>query len=296
LLPACLLGAAALLLAPAAGAASWCLDAERDVVTPPLPTGCSGRVVDDAEAAEARMRRIERVKRAVGGGPAAPTTPGGRGGERRLAGVGTGFFITGDGKALSNNHVVERCTEITVNTAEAPNQPARVVAVAPEADLALIDTAAAAPAFAAFRAGGQMQAGSDVALVGFPTQGMAPIVPLMTQGSLLGLDPAEASGGLRTPRLVFKADVRGGNSGGPLYDTFGLVIGVVFGEIDTPKVYRRTGKTVVDVGFAIPGSVASQFLARHGVKPTAASPGAALGPAELQAQANRQVVRVNCWR
>jgi serine protease Do len=280
------------LASSAADAASWCLDAERDTVTPHTGAACSGRVVDDAEAEQARQRRIERVRRAVGGGPATPGTA--RGGERRLIGVGTGFFITGDGKLLSNNHVVERCAEITVDTAEKRNQPARLVAAAPEVDLALADTAAPPPAFAVFRVGaGAIQ---EVATVGFPTQGLAPLNPLLTQGTLVGLRQADPQSGIRSARLEFKADVRGGNSGGPLYDAAGLVIGVVFGELDSPQLYRRTGRAIIDVGFAIPSASAAQFLARHGIRLATGTPGAPLASGDLHAQAIRQVVRVNCWK
>jgi serine protease Do len=170
------------------------------------------------------------------------------------------------------------------------------VAAAPEVDLALADTAAVPPAFAVFRTAGAGAPIKDVATVGFPTQGMAPLQPLMTQGTMVGLRQADPQSGIRSPRLEFRADVRGGNSGGPLYDAAGLVIGVVFGELDSPKLYRRTGRAIIDVGFAIPTATAAQFLARHGIRPASGTAGNALAAAELHAQAIRQVVRVNCWR
>jgi len=295
-----LLGALLALMPGVAGAASWCLDVDRDTVAP-LPAGasCAGRVVDDAEAEAARQRRQERVRRAVGGAPA----PGGvplpketARGQRRPAGIGTGFFITADGKLLTNNHVIDRCAEITVDTAVARDQPARIVAAQPENDLALVDTAAPPPAFARMRAGGSMPSGTEVALVGFPTQGLAPLTPLLTSGAVSHMAPADERGPIRSARLVFRADVRGGNSGGPLLDASGLVIGIVFAELNSAQYYRQTGKAVIDVGFAIPVPTAAQFLARHGVTLTGTAPGAALDKATLHAEATRHVVRVNCLR
>lgn len=300
-----LLLGAILALAPAiagtVSAASWCLDVERDTVAP-LSAGasCAGRIVDDNEADAARQRRMERVRRAVGGPGASPGAvplpKDSSRAERRLASVGTGFFVTADGKLLTNNHVVERCAEITVDTAVARNQPARIVAAQPENDLALADTAAPPPAFARMRAGGSMPSGGDVALVGFPTQGLAPLAPLLTPGILSHIEPADARGPIRSPRLVFKADVRGGNSGGPLLDASGLVIGIVFAELNSAHYLRATGRTVIDVGFAIPVPTAAQFLARHGVALTGAAAGPVLDRAALHAEAARHVVRVNCLR
>ena len=223
-------------MAGQASAASWCLDVERDTVAP-LSAGasCAGRIVDDAEAEAARQRRMERVRRAVGG-PGGATGASGPGAvplpkdsvrpARKLASVGTGFFITADGKLLTNNHVIERCAEITVDTAAARNQPARIVAAQPENDLALADTASPPPAFARMRAGGSMPSGTEIALIGFPTQGLAPLVPLLTPGKVSHLEPAGERGPIRSPRLVFKADVRGGNSGGPLLDRHGNLVGI----------------------------------------------------------------------
>lgn len=272
-------------------AAQWCLDVERDTVAALLPSGCNGKVVGDEEANAVKARRLEQIRRAAGGSAPPPVAGG-----RRMSSIGTGFFITGDGKLLSNNHVVERCQEITVDTSDGRNLPARVVATAPKVDLALIDTAATPPAFASFRAGQAPVAGSDITLVGYPNQGRAPVQPLMTVGTLLGTDRPDPAVGVGSVRLAFKADVRHGNSGGPLFDQSGLVIGVVHAKLDSPKLYRETGRVVVDVGFAISAPVTAHFLERHGVRPAATPPGAALSPDAIQAQANRQVARVNCWQ
>jgi S1-C subfamily serine protease len=119
---------------------------------------------------------------------------------------------------------------------------------------------------------------------------------LLTPGVLSHLEEADTRGPIRAPRLVFKADVRGGNSGGPLLDGSGLVIGIVFAELNSAHYLRATGRTVIDVGFAIPVPSAAQFLARHGVKLTGAPAGPALDKATLHAEAARHVVRVNCLR
>lgn len=288
-----MLATALALLPLAAGAAQWCHDTGRDTVAPLVAAGCAGRVIDDAEAERVKARRLEQIRRAMGGGGSgAPPAAAGK----RMISIGTGFFITGDGKLLSNNHVVERCAEITVDTAEARDLPARVVATAPKVDLALVDIAAPPPAFAAFRSGGVPPPGSDVAIVGYPNQGRAPVQPLLTLGTLLGTDRPDPAVGVGSVRLAFKADVRHGNSGGPLFDRSGLVIGVVHAKLDSPKLYRETGRVVVDVGFAISAPVAAHFVERHGVKLASGTAGPHLAPEALHANAARAVARVNCWR
>ena len=91
-------------------------------------------------------------------------------------------------------------------------------------------------------------------------------------------------------------DVRRGNSGGPVLDRAGRVIGVVVAKVNTPGVYAATGRLVQNVGIAIRLSVALDFLRKHDVAIRELSTTSPLTEAELFSKAHQFVGQVGCWR
>ena len=68
------------------------------------------------------------------------------------------------------------------------------------------------------------------------------------------------------PLIAINADVRRGNSGGPLLDEHGNVIGVVFAKINSVSVFEKTGALIRNIGFALPMEFILPFLDSHGVR------------------------------
>ena len=66
-------------------------------------------------------------------------------------------------------------------------------------------------------------------------------------------------------RLQMQVAVRPGNSGGPVLDASGHVIGVVYAQINTPAVFKKHGELILDRGYAISNPVALRFLDRNNV-------------------------------
>lgn len=263
-----------------------CYDASRELVSRVMAGRCAGVVVSEQEAAEIRDRRILRMQQAMRSA-AAPLVP-----DRRLASIGTGFFVTSDGLLVTNNHVVDDCAVLTVEATNGEKATAELIAAQPNPDLALVRTTVAPPAVAAFRAPAPTPPGSRADLVGYPTQGIAPITPFFTKGNVLTLagrrpDPA---------RFMISGDVRGGNSGGPVLDRTGAVIGVIFAETNTPKIFKDTGQLVKDVGFAIPNALVFDFLGRHGVAWRSDPGGVDLTREQAFEAAKPFVARIGCWR
>ncbi len=243
-------------------------------------------MVDDAEAARIRRARVERMRRAFSGPP--KPFP-----NRRLAALGTGFVVAADGHLLTNNHVVAGCEAVSATGPGAAAVPAKVVAADPARDLALLTASLPGSAVARFRAREDLAPATDVAVVGYPLLGRVAIRPIFVQGIV-----TVGGAGAGRDRYLINMDVRHGNSGGPVVDRMGEVVGVVVAKADTPEIYRKTGRVVRDIGVAIRPSVAIAFLKANGVAPRIAPEGggAAMDDDALFRATGRIVAQIGCWR
>ena len=298
-----LLGLAVMALLPAASAVAdetpaptapsqqpqfvvYCYDQARDVVSRKLAADCHGAIVSEAKAREVEERRSQQIAKALKAG--APTAAGGA----RIASIGTAFFVDGAGTLLTNNHVIDGCAAVTVETADGDSLPAKVAAVDVARDLALLQVQVRSPAIAAFRSQPLSEAGAPVTAVGFPDQGLPPREPIATPGALLMPPPGRSWG----DRIVIEADIRHGDSGGPVLDRYGLVAGVIQAKVNQVAEYRATGKTGKDIGIGIATPIVLDFLHSHGVKFQLLQQGEQLNGAELLMTARAYIARADCWR
>ncbi|MCW5731056.1 MAG: trypsin-like peptidase domain-containing protein [Alphaproteobacteria bacterium] len=264
----------------------FCLDEPREVVSETAADECEGRIVDAAEADRIRERRTERIRRALRQ-PVDGTFAG-----MRLAGVGTGFYVSEAAHILTNHHVIDECRGIGVTTAtERFTSAARVVATDEGDDLALLQVATPPPGLAAIHVRPDWQPGDHVTIVGYPVQGLASLAPVGVEGQILR-STLPGGGG----RLAINASIRRGTSGGPVLDENGLVVGVVFARIDTVRVYAETRRVVPDVAIAVDHDTMVGFLERHNVR---FRPGHADGgnrPRDILDHARRFMARVQCYK
>jgi serine protease Do len=166
----------------------------------------------------------------------------------RGRGAGSGFFISADGFIVTNNHVVEDATEITVKLADGREIEATVVGRDEATDLAVIKVDGSDYPFVTFEESAQPRVGDWVVAVGNPFglggTATAGIVSALGRGSLDRRTPY-------TDYIQIDAAINTGNSGGPTFDIYGRVIGVN-SAIISPGMNGGS----VGIGFAIPASVA----------------------------------------
>ena len=200
---------------------------------------------------------IARIEPKVDSRPNPPN----RSNTRRGDGSGSGFFINSTGVAITNHHVVDNCTSIRT-TAAGVEYPAKLIAADESNDLALIQVDVKQPArFLSFRSTPARLA-EPIAALGYPLPGvLSPSIGVST-GTVSSL-----SGIRGDSRFVqINSPVQPGNSGGPVIDDRGLVIGVVVSKLDALKVVRATGDIPQNVNFAIGLRSIQTFLESQSTK------------------------------
>lgn len=260
-----------------------CYDRARNLVTERPAGDCRGSVIDDSEAKRIRDARIERIRRQLHGekGPFQ--------GKRRT-GSGSSFFVSAMGHLLTNDHVIARCDAVSVKPVTGDTVAARIVAREPGDDLALLRIDRSGFPIAVFRTGRRI--GTKIRVAGYPSHGRVAVQPLLTPGRVLVAAATEA---FDTRRFRIRADIRRGNSGGPVLDEAGLVIGIVTAKVDTPKVFKRTGRLVRNLGVAIDRRTAREFLDRNRVDYRHGAGSKSLSEDDLSNLARSIVARVICW-
>jgi serine protease Do len=164
---------------------------------------------------------------------------------------GSGFIITTDGYILTNNHVVEGATQLKVVLADGTEKPANVVSTDQFADLAVLKVEGKMPAVAKLGNSDQLKPGETVIAIGSP---LGDFKNSVTVGvvSATGRSLDTGNGYSMENLIQTDAAINQGNSGGPLLNLNGEVIG-----INTLIVRGDSGSAVAEgLGFAIPSNTA----------------------------------------
>ena len=224
---------------------------------------------------------------AAGQAPAPKPAPPPRALERTL--TGSGFRASARGHVLTNAHVVRGCTEVRIP----PAGVVEVVAREDSSDLALLQVQAGKDhAVARFRQGRGIRQGASVLVAGYPLRG------LVASGANVSTGAVSALAGPGDDRRLIQitAPVQPGNSGGPVLDATGNVVGVVVATLDAIKIARSTGDIPQNVNFAVSAGTARAFLDAEGIPYETAPSDPALAPTEVAAVARKFTVSVECWK
>jgi serine protease Do len=176
---------------------------------------------------------------------------------REARSLGSGFFISQDGLVVTNNHVVERATQIQIVMSDGREIDAELVGADPLTDLAVVRVKEPGPyPYVKFGTSKDIRKGDWVVALGNPfgLGGSASAGILSADGRELG------AGSPYTDFLQIDAPINRGNSGGPTFDLKGNVIGV------NSQILSPTGGSV-GIGFAIPAELAKEVtdtLIRNG--------------------------------
>ncbi|MBR3861091.1 MAG: trypsin-like peptidase domain-containing protein [Oscillospiraceae bacterium] len=176
---------------------------------------------------------------------------------------GTGIVVSADGLILTNQHVIDLATSATVTLSDGGEYPAKLVGEDVITDIALLKIQAEGLVPAQFGDSGELQVGESVAAIGNPLSDR--FTNSLTDGIVSAINRDVTVDGRQMTLIQTNAALNEGNSGGPLLNRRGQVVGVT----NMKMVNYYSEVTVEGIGFAIPSTtvktVVDQLLAQGSV-------------------------------
>jgi serine protease Do len=208
------------------------------------------KVVDaDSKTDDGSDSPMERFFRRFGGPEGMPQNPGREGRHGEMMGQGSGFFISSDGYAVTNNHVVDGADKVEVTTDAGKTYSAKVIGTDPRTDIALIKVEGGSDFPFVKLSEGKARIGDWVLAVGNPF-GLGGTV---TAG-IISASGRDIGSGPYDDFIQIDAPVNKGNSGGPSFNMQGEVVGV------NTAIFSPSGGSV-GIAFSIPASTVKTVIA-----------------------------------
>ena len=215
--------------------------------------------------------------------------------------IGSGFYVSKFRHIVTNQHVVNQCKKITVGDSIRKQIPADLIASDKKNDLAILQSVSLELASAETKpfvqklrmeigpivSGGLMRSedvsgGEEILVAGFPLGNMVSDTIKVTKGIV------SATKGMDDDISQFEIDavIRKGNSGGPIYDKSGNIVGVAVSRLNV----NRTDT----INFGIKGSTVKQFLTAHDITTKWSKRNKVINTKDLYKIASKQTVMVVC--
>gem|GEM_PF-3381592 len=229
------------------------------------------------------LRTAISLTRRIGGlgsdlAPAAPSP------DLELWATGTAFVVSPTGDMVTNHHVIEGCEEVRVGEFG----QVYVEAFDADNDLALLKARTDEPLeVAVFRSMPKVSRGEAIVVIGFPLHGTLSSFGNVTDGMISALSGYNDD----FREYQFSAPIQPGNSGGPLLDRSGHVIGVVSSEL----VSESAEDVPQNVNFAIKASIVEAFLGAYGVDFSVMPSDESLEVSDIATEAEDHTFLVECW-
>lgn len=245
----------------------------------------------DGKPSEAVRVRLQSAlaERAPARAPISPPPSTGQTREAKPISSGSGFYIGSD-IIITNQHVVDQCPEIRVRKNGVEIGAARVLAANRGDDLAALRADNSNPKYLAMRIGEPLRPAEQVLVFGYPLSGSLSSSGNTTLGHVTALT------GLKDDSryIQMSASVQPGNSGGPVMDAAGRLVGVVVGKLDAIRVARNTGDIPQNVNFAIRTSALANFLEANRIAYEVATTAAQMPMTAVAERAEAASVLLEC--
>ena len=159
---------------------------------------------------------------------------------------GTGFIITSDGYVVTNYHVIEGGTKVTITTHNDEEYPAEIVGYEANNDLAVLKVDAEDLPYVTLGKSTDLLVGDQVVAIG---NVLSTFASSLTVGYVSGVDRVVDTEGTAMNMIQPDVAINSGNSGGPLFNMNGEVVGITTAKFSGNS---SSGSSIEGIGFAIP--------------------------------------------
>ncbi len=229
--------------------------------------------------------------------------------EPKLSTSGSGFFVSKSGHVITNQHVIDDCNRVSVGDNAKKQVTADVLETDRRNDLALLKISSLKMASVETKSliqklgikivplasdgllrSEDVDLGEKVLVAGYPYGEMFSNSIKVTGGMV----SANRGLGDDTGQFQMDAAVQPGNSGGPIYDENGNIVGVVVAQLNKMKFAKESGSMPENVNFGIKASTVRQFLSSSGLPTKWSKRSKVMSTRDLAKIAKRQTVMVMC--
>ena len=210
---------------------------------------------------------------------------------KRVVGTGTGFIVDKLGSVLTNHHVIKGCRSLRARQGKSEGL-LNVIETDLELDLALLRLDVGVHSVAKFGDYREIRLGEEIVVVGYPLStelGNAVNVTTGVISSLSGINGDKRF-------FQFSAPVNPGNSGGPVVNASGAVVGVVTHRLNPIEMARQQGVLPQNVNFAVSPGNAVSFLLKAGVEIKNETNRDPLSTVEVSEIAQKFTIQIECLR
>ncbi|GMM68654.1 hypothetical protein MTsDn1_19490 [Alteromonas sp. MTD1] len=174
--------------------------------------------------------------------------------------TGTGFFISNDGYILTNSHVIAGSSKISI-ILDGKSLPARLIDNDSSNDIALLKVDQKVQGLS-IELKNKTKQGTEIAVLGYPNIGLQGNEQKATFGYI------NSNSGIQGDTRYFQIDspIQPGNSGSPMMNNHGVVIGIASATLDQSAAFKVTGTLAQNVNYAVKIAYALPMLINHGVR------------------------------
>lgn len=174
---------------------------------------------------------------------------------------GSGFLVSPSGHIVTNAHVINGCDAIKFGSGSGTSYPAKIISMDTRNDIALLKPMKSggyevSPSNVTFLRDKDVNLGESVIVAGYPYGTLVSSSVKITSGIVSSIKGFEDN----TSQFQIDAAVQPGNSGGPIFDSQGNVVGVVVAQLNKIKMAKAVGSLPENTNFGIKGSSLKSFL------------------------------------
>jgi S1-C subfamily serine protease len=204
---------------------------------------------------------------------------------------GSGFVIGKKGEIATDFHVVRRCAELRVKSASGQfNVLTHVIAEDQPDDLAMLADGGFGSRLKLRSTGAQL--GENLVTYGFPLGQVLSGTGNLTTGSVSSTTGLQGS----DKTFQFSAPGQPGNSGGPVVDQSGAVIGIFVSKLNALAIAAAIGDISQNVNFATNAGLLRALMEKNGIGYELSGPPHPRSNTELADELQKATVKIECWR